>query len=614
MAHTALPEIRRLEPLVVNQIAAGEVVERPASVAKELLENALDAGASRIRVELEAGGVELVRVADDGCGMAPDQLPLAVAPHATSKITSPEDLDAVATMGFRGEALASIASVSRLRLRSRPADATEAHELVVEGDAVRGPSPAAGAAGTVVEVRNLFFNTPARRKFLRTPQTEKQRCVEAVKGLALARPALGITLISDGAAVLDLPPNQTPAERVRGVLGGELAGAMLEVPGQAAETYGVALWGLVGRPHAVRANARGQWIILNGRVIRDASIQHALRESYRGLIEPGRHPVAVLLIEVDPAKVDVNVHPAKAEVRFRDGSAIHAAVHGSVREALAAADLTATMGEVAPSRASTWTPFVPADGALLGGASAIEMTGDAQRLADALTDDEIRGVLRERTDDAPAAKPSAGNASTDRDPLGPPDGPWMRRAMQVRDSFLVAQDGDGVVIIDQHALHERVMFEALATRVDRAGTLESQRLLAPAIVDAPGVDAVARLAALAGVLGTLGVEAAPAGPSRVAVHAFPSLLFSRGVDPAEFVLELLERDDLPADAEDALREVLDMMACKAAVKAGDPLSGDEVHALLELRERVERSGSCPHGRPTSVKLTLRDLERMFGRR
>lgn len=616
--HDKLPEIRALDPLVVNQIAAGEVVERPASVVKEMVENALDAGATSVRVELETGGIELVRVADDGCGMSPEQLPMAVAPHATSKITSPDDLDAVATMGFRGEALASIASVSRLRIRSRSRGASEATELVVEGDRVQGPRPASGAPGTVIEVRNLFFNTPARRKFLRTAQTEKQRCVEAVKGLALARPAIGFTLVCDGHTTLDLPVDQSAPQRVRSILGEDLASAMIEATGTAAETYNVNLWGLVGRPHAARGNAKGQWIVLNGRVIRDASIAHALREAYRGLIEPGKHPVAVLLIDVDPSMVDVNVHPAKAEVRFRDSSAIHAAVHGSVREALAGEDLTASLEEVNPRSVRPWQPFVPAEGAIFrtgsGGPQATEMTQAAREAADRFTEAEVHAVLN-RPEPEPTGAPDSqlepketGVPAIDR----VPDGPWMRRAMQIRDSYLVAHDDDGVVIIDQHALHERVMFEALRARVASQGTLESQRLLTPAMVGI--ADAPEKLDSLAPILQTLGIDATAAGPTRVAVHSFPSLLFSRGVDPAEFMGDLLERDDLPRDQEDALREVLDMMACKAAVKAGDALSDQELSALLELREKVERSASCPHGRPTSVRLTLRDLEKMFGRR
>lgn len=614
LLHDNLPEIRALDPLVVNQIAAGEVVERPASVVKELVENALDAGATSVRVELEAGGIELVRVADDGCGMSPEQLPMAVAPHATSKITSPDDLDAVSTMGFRGEALASIASVSRLRIRSRTRGASEATELVVEGASVQGPSPASGAPGTVIEVRNLFFNTPARRKFLRTAQTEKQRCVAAIKGLALARPAIGFTLVCDGHTTLELPANQSAPERVRSILGEDLADAMIEAPGTAAETYRVNLWGLVGRPHAARGNAKGQWIVLNGRVIRDASIAHALREAYRGLIEPGKHPVAVLLIDVDPSMVDVNVHPAKAEVRFRDSSAIHAAVHGSVREALAGEDLTASLDEVNPKSVRPWQPFVPADGAIFRGAQATEMTQAAREAADAFTEAEVHAVLN-RPEPPRDNKPEAQIEQKNTEPAAidrVPDGPWMRRAMQIRDSYLVAHDDDGVVIIDQHALHERVMFEALRSRVASQGTLESQRLLTPAMVGI--ADAPEKLDALASILETLGIDATSAGPTRVAVHSFPSLLFSRGVDPADFMGDLLEKDDLPKDQEDALREVLDMMACKAAVKAGDALSDQELSALLELREKVERSASCPHGRPTSVRLTMRDLEKMFGRR
>ncbi|MEQ9095801.1 MAG: DNA mismatch repair endonuclease MutL [Phycisphaerales bacterium] len=617
-----LPEIRALDPLVINQIAAGEVVERPASVVKELVENALDAGATKVRIELEAGGIELVRVADDGCGMSPDQLPMAVAPHATSKITSPDDLDAVATMGFRGEALASIASVSRLRIRSRTRGAREACELRVEGKDVDGPRPAGGAPGTVIEVRNLFFNTPARRKFLRTAQTEKQRCVDAVKGLALARPAIGFTLVCDGHATLDLPADQSAPQRVRSILGQDLAEAMIEAKGLAAETYNVNLWGLVGRPHAARGNAKGQWIVLNGRVIRDASIAHALREAYRGLIEPGRHPVAVLLIDVDPSMVDVNVHPAKAEVRFRDSSAIHAAVHGSVREALAGADLTASLDDVGSfggGIARPWQPFVPADGAIFRGPQAGDLTQAAREQANRFTEAEVHAVLN-RPEPPEARTPGAQVETKDAAPAGidrAPDGPWMRRAhsiqaMQIRDSYLVAHDEDGVVIIDQHALHERVMFEALRSRVASQGTLESQRLLTPAMIGV--ADAPEKLEALAPILATLGIDATSAGPTRVAVHAFPSLLFSRGVDPADFMGDLLEKDDLPRDQEDALREVLDMMACKAAVKAGDALSDQELSALLELREKVERSASCPHGRPTSVRLTMRDLEKMFGRR
>lgn len=606
-----LPVIRPLSPLVVNQIAAGEVVERPASVVKELVENALDARATRIAVEIEAGGIELVRVADDGLGMAPEQLPLAVAPHATSKITQPGDLDAVATMGFRGEALASIASVSRLSLRSRPHGASSGAVLRVEGERVEGPTPAGGAPGTVVEVRNLFFNTPARRKFLRTGQTEKQRCVDTLKGLALARPAIGLTLVSDGHKVLDLEPGQSAPDRVRAVLGPELSQAMVEATGDAAQAHGINLWGLVGRPHAARGNAKGQWIVLNGRVVRDATIAHALREAYRGLVEPGRHPVAVLLIDVDPSLVDVNVHPAKAEVRFRDSSAVHAAVFASVREALASEDLTATMDEALPRGHRPWRPFVPAGGAAFMGPGALDLLREARQRADALTEEEARAVLdRPAPPPPPTAETRASDATLPID--RPPDGPWMRRAMQVRDSYLVTHDQDGVVIIDQHALHERVMFEALHSRITGRGTLESQRLLTPQVVAV--ADAPERLEALAGLLPALGIEATAAGPTRVLVQAFPSLLFSRGVDPGAFMAELLERDDLPRDRQDALREVLDMMACKAAVKAGDALSEAELSALLELREKVERSSSCPHGRPTSVRLTMRDLEKMFGRR
>jgi len=649
--------IRVLDPLVVDQIAAGEVVERPASAVKELVENALDAGAQRVEVRLEGGGADLVRVADDGWGMAADELPLALRPHATSKISTPEDLSSIGTMGFRGEALASIASVSRLRLRSRPRGSAVAHELVVEGGRWGEVRPAGGGFGTVVEVANLFCNTPARRRFLRTAQTERQRCVEVARAIALARPGVGLVVREGDRVLLDVPPEQRPPDRIAGVLGSDLAKDLLVVDdaGGRGLSLGVSLWGMVARPHAARASAKWQWTVLNGRYVRDGAIAHALREAYRGLIEPGRHPPAVLLIDIDPARVDVNVHPAKAEVRLRDGGALHAAVLHAVGAALEAADLTASHDQVRP-----WRPYTPARRAPH---EPHPLAPDAE-----LTEGAIESIFA-RPGPAPAAT-SRPSASADSQDAGATQGqqpaeeasqqqtrqsgqqlagqhpeqprwqehgqghaheqstanasaqPHATPAVRVRDSYLVTRDDAGVVIIDQHALHERVMFEALRLRMERNGRLESQRLLTPAIAQCRDESAAEGHAAL---FDRLGIEAAPAGPGRVAVHAFPSLLLARGVEPAQFVADLL--DDPPPtlaggdgqggggpDLESALRDVLDMMACKAAVKAGEHLSDEALTHLLALRESVERSASCPHGRPTSVRLTIADLERMFQRR
>ncbi|MBL4810343.1 MAG: DNA mismatch repair endonuclease MutL, partial [Phycisphaerales bacterium] len=340
IAHSK-PVIRQLPPLLVNQIAAGEVIERPASVLKELVENSIDAGATKITVELEAGGIELVRITDNGCGIASDQIRLALAPHATSKIYESEDLDKISTMGFRGEALASIASVARVTIQSRSRDSDEGQSIHAAGDNIQDPKPAGCPVGTMIEVRNLFFNTPARRKFLRTPTTEQTRCLEWLRDLAMANPLIGVRCLGDGKVKLDLPPNQSPTERALAILGKELESQLVEVHvDQFDNARGVLMWGLVGLPSIARATSKAQHVFLNGRTIRDRTVTHAIREAYRGLIEPGRHPTAVLMIEMAPSAVDVNVHPAKLEVRFRDQSMVHRAVYHGIRDALTQADVT----------------------------------------------------------------------------------------------------------------------------------------------------------------------------------------------------------------------------------------------------------------------------------
>lgn len=610
MPATTQPLIRRLPPLLVNQIAAGEVIERPASVVKELVENAIDAGAARLRVELEAGGIELVRVVDDGHGIGRDQLTLALEPHATSKIAEPGDLDRIGTLGFRGEALASIASVSRVTIRSRTAEENSAWSIEA-GDGVIGePRPAAGPRGTTIEARTLFHNTPARRKFLRTAQTEKTRCVEWLRDLALAHPAIAFEVVCDGRTTLDLPPGQSPRERILAVLGREQEGELLEVRvDRFDDARGVLIWGLVGMPSIARPNATAQHVFLNGRLIRDRTVQHALKEAYRGLIEPGRHPTAVLVIEMSPDAVDVNVHPAKLEVRFRDQSMVHAAILHGVREALRRADLTPA---APPSRIEFGPGRVEAKAAAF-----VErvraMRDEAESRATAFPPvSRVREALAGAgVEDLPPALAPVGDRPGWSGPRP------VERVLQVHRSYLVTEDERGIVIIDQHALHERVMFEKLLERLDRGGgRLESQGLLTPAVIEAE-TRQIDRLDELAPLLDRLGIEAAALGPRTVGVRAFPTLLLERGVEPGPFVAELLERHDregfAPGD-EAALHEVLDMMACKAAVKAGDRLTDGELDELMALRERVERSASCPHGRPTTVRLSIEQLEKLFHRR
>ncbi|MFT5422639.1 MAG: DNA mismatch repair protein MutL [Phycisphaerales bacterium] len=628
--------IRRLPALLVNQIAAGEVIERPASVVKELVENAIDAEATRIGVDLEGGGIELVRVSDDGKGIAADELVLALAPHATSKIHESEDLDRIATMGFRGEALASIASVSRLTIRSRAREAEHGAEIAASGDEVSATRPAAASVGTVIESKNLFFNTPARRKFLRTIQTERGRCLDWVRDLAMAHPGVGFRVTSDGDVKLDVPPNQGARERVVELLGKELEDQLLEVhyDGQT-DSRGIVLWGLVGLPSVARATARAQHVFLNGRALRDKTVQHAIREAYRGLIEPGRYPTAVLMIDVPPGAVDVNVHPAKLEVRFRDQSMVHSAVLRSVRESLRRADLTPTLLDKMPGLGGAGRFGAEAILAGGGGAGVAEQRTispeqfaehfkrvlpgageklDFEALQRAL--DPVNQELRAQGAREPTAaelEPLDSGDQAEPTPMATVKG--VSHVMQVHQSYLVTQDERGLVIIDQHALHERVMFEKLLARVQSAGVLESQQLLTPAVVAVPRGQAD-RIDELAPLLAKLGIEAELLSPTSVGVRSFTSLLYSRGVEPEAFVAEVLGKLDsgFTPGSEEALHEVLDMMACKAAVKAGDRLSESEMAEIVSMRERVERSGSCPHGRPTTVRVTIAELEKLFDRR
>ncbi len=605
------PTIRQLSSLLVNQIAAGEVIERPASVLKELVENSIDAGATRIEVQLVRGGVELVRVSDNGHGIAPEQIGLALMPHATSKISQADDLDRISTMGFRGEALASIASVSRVSIRSRAREHDEGRLIEAEGADVFPIQPAGGAVGTTIEVRNLFFNTPARRKFLRTETTEQTRCVAWLRDLAMAHPAIAFRCVGDGKVKLDLPPDQSPKDRALAIIGKELEGEMIEVSlDQFDDARGVLMWGLVGLPSIARATSNAQHVFLNGRTIRDRTIQHALREAFRGLIEPGKHPTAVLMLEMSPTAVDVNVHPAKLEVRFRDQSMIHRAVYHTVREALMRADVTPTVLQRLPG-AGMSDAIMPA---------AIP----AQRVERQV--DQIVEYLKAKTTEqstAPSEPDQLRNeirdvlsASVEVEEASFPSVVPVQRVLQVHSSFLVSQDARGIVIVDQHALHERVMFNALIERVTGNGSLEQQAMLMPIVVDAPA-SVVDSFDSYQELFSQIGMDAAPMGPKSIGIRSVPSFLLSRNVEPGEFAEDLLERIDREGfvpSSEEALHEVLDMMSCKAAIKAGDRLSENELDAIMKLREETDRAGSCPHGRPTTVRLTLEELEKLFDRR
>lgn len=595
--------IHKLPPSVVNRIAAGEVVERPASVVKELVENAIDAGARRIEVAVEGGGADRIAVADDGGGIPADELPLAVASHATSKIATVDDLAAICSMGFRGEALASIASVSRLSITSRTAALDAGACIEVDGGSVGETRPAGCPPGTVVEVRQLFFNVPARRKFLRSAATELGRIEEVLESIALCRPGVSFRLDADGKRRLDLPATDDPRRRALAVLGESLEPELLEVSADLELEGGtaIALWGLVGRPSVARGSGRALRFSLNGRAVLDRTLSHAVKEAFRGLVDSGRTPLAFLAIEMDPSLVDANVHPAKTEVRFRQPNFVHRAVMRAVRDALRGADLVPSFGlaphahQVLPAGVGT------SAGAGHAGAATVARHVPAERFP-AFAAEAVAAAHRPPiVEAAPAEEPSLHANRT------------ARRVMQVHGSYLVVEDADGILVVDQHALHERAMFEQLKQRVSSA-PLESQRMLVPLTVEV-GSRAAEAIADAAPLLERLGMELGAIGPRSVAVHAFPTFLLARGVDPGRFVPELLARiaDDGCADLEAALHRTLDMMACKAAVKAGDRLSPAEIEALLDLRERIERGSACPHGRPTALRISMRDLERNFGR-
>ena len=628
--------IRKLSKLLINQIAAGEVIERPASVVKELVENSLDAGAKRIEVTLEDGGRQLIRISDDGHGIPPEELPLAVEPHATSKLTAADQLAAIGTLGFRGEALASIASISRLKITSRATVDGKVNEAgaVIEasGDTVGNVAPEAGSPGTVIEVRDLFFNTPARRKFLRTAPTEFGQINDTLTRIAMVHPEVAFKLKHNDRVTFDIPAGQDRAQRCVALLGKDLDDELLEFTHEdLPERGGARLWGLAGQPSIAKATGKFQYLCVNGRPIKDRNLAHAVKEAYRGLMPMDRFPVAVVFLQIDPQAVDVNVHPAKAEVRFRNPSHAHGLVLSAIRQRLLGSDLTpaAEFQSKNPFHRSGFQPQQHPGAGFSAQRSDLSPNVSTDAFVDFFRqmDPKQKGFAYQEVRKALASEdPTA--IDPDETPLIPseqnantqPAGMKSQSVLQVHKSYLVAQDEDGLVIVDQHALHERVMFEMLRNRVLGEGKpLESQRLLMPVIVDA-NEDQQDTLVDIKPILDKIGIELDAIGPDAVAVQAFPSFLFERGVEPDVFLNDLMTKAESgqldvrnPNAEEAALHEVLDMMSCKAAVKAGDQMSEDELSALLAKRHEIERSSNCPHGRPTTLRLTLKDLEKQFGR-
>ncbi|HTM53095.1 MAG TPA: DNA mismatch repair endonuclease MutL [Pirellulales bacterium] len=619
--------IRQLPSSVVNKIAAGEVIERPASVVKELMENSIDAGATRIDVVVEQGGLELIRVSDNGSGIPADELTLAVTSHATSKISDADDLFCVQTLGFRGEALASIAEVSRLLLRTRVASAEAGHELEVNGGQSSGVAPCGAPVGTTVEIRQLFFNTPVRRKFLRSTQTEMSHIAEAFTRLALANPHVHCTLSHNGRSQFDLPPaGHDWRGRIAAFFGHDLAADLIGVSSTDDE---VRLEGFVASPSHSRGNARLQYLFLNGRAIRDRSLQHALGEAFRGLLLTGRYPIAFLQIQMPAELVDVNVHPTKLEVRFQESGKLYSQLLGTLRTKFLTSDLTARLRTDNQHEAALALDGDQADlmrRELVDWAKG-QLTvsdqfapADTARASQAMFEVPLENraplelsVLEPRPSAAAtsggAARTSANSAYRVDEPSPasrPPAG------LQLHNRYLIAESGDGMVVIDQHALHERILYEHLREKV-LTGAIETQALLVGEPVDLTPAEATAVLEAHE-LLAKLGLAIEPFGGSTVLVSSYPAMLANfRPADVLRDLATQLLGDGKRPESRDILDSLLHMISCKAAIKAGDRLSQDEIMALLEQRHLARDTHHCPHGRPTALYFSRDDLDKQFKR-
>ncbi|MFD0666467.1 DNA mismatch repair endonuclease MutL [Ramlibacter sp. MAHUQ-53] len=612
--------IRELPDELISQIAAGEVVERPASVVRELVDNALDAGATQVTVRLAGGGVRLVSVEDDGCGIPRGELAVALKRHATSKIGSLADLEAVGTMGFRGEALAAIASVSEMSLLSRTEGEATAFLLDARSGELR---PAARATGTTVEVKELFFSTPARRKFLKTDATELAHCIEAVRRHALARPEVGFAIWHEGKLVEQWRAADSADQRMADVLGRDFLTESVAVAWQAGP---LRVTGRAGVPDAARSRADHQFAYVNGRYVRDKVLAHAVRSAYEDVLHGQRQPVYVLSLAIDPQQVDVNVHPTKIEVRFRDGRAVHQVVRHAVDAALAAprAALAAQMAQTA--QAAAQAPLDDAAGAPSSGARAqpepprwSQPSMAFERRPDPVGQPVSDLGLLWQPSAAPREAPStafAAEAPAAFAPAAPlPEGDWPlgRAIAQLHGVYILAENRQGLVVVDMHAAHERIVYEKLKSQLgDGEGrALASQPLLIPATFAATAQE-VATAEASADTLHTLGLEVTPMSAKTLAVRAVPtSLAQGDAVELARSVLAELSQHDATTVVQRARNEILATMACHGAVRASRRLTLEEMNALLRQMEQTERSDQCNHGRPTWRQLSMRELDALF---
>jgi DNA mismatch repair protein MutL len=584
-----------LDQNMINMIAAGEVIDRPASVVKELVENSIDAGATKITISVEDGGKKLISITDNGCGMDAEDLTRAFEPHTTSKIKTSADLHGISTLGFRGEALASIASVAQIRAVSRTKDSNDANCIEIDCGSKISASPYSGDYGTTIQVRDIFYKLPARRKFLKTANTEMGHITEQFTRTALANANLDFTLIRNGKELYRLSENDDLRRRITELFplpSEDISENLLEA--QSSEK-GLYVHALMGKPLISRTNNRFQYVFLNGRFIHDKFISHAIKEAYRGLLESGRFPVVFLFIKMSFEDYDVNVHPTKIEVRFYNANLVHSQILGAMREKLLGTNLEmpGRLPEIQDAGSSYRRQLPVRD----------------SRIADAMAEffrKHRPAQIQQQLGFHPSAPGKVHAVSHEKSVQ------YDRKFLQIHDSFIVAQTEEGFVIIDQHALHERIIYEDLCRRI-RKSKLQSQRLLMPESFEVTATGAEA-LKANTELMDKLGIELVPFGPRTMAVQAFPSLLSN--IRPVEFIqdlIDLLDRKDVSPDSESLLDEVLNVAACKAAIKAGQKLTDSEIEQLLADRQSAESSSRCPHGRPTTIKFSISDLEKQFKR-
>ncbi|MHB1423169.1 MAG: DNA mismatch repair endonuclease MutL [Gemmataceae bacterium] len=622
-----MARICQLSSLVVNKIAAGEVIERPASVVKELLENAVDAGSRRIDVEIEQGGVDLIRVVDDGCGIVADDLPLAFASHATSKLDSADDLFRIETLGFRGEALASIGGVAQVTLQSRPHDEPCGALITCNGGELSEVRPWNGSPGTRIEVRHVFYNTPVRRKFLRASSTEMGHISEAFTRLALSHArssfeadlergvretGLHLTLRHNNKSVYDIPASTVLLDRIAAFFGPEVSNQLYAVQGHQGSAT---LTGYIADPSCERGTARMQYLFVNGRWVRDRTLGHAVQEAYRGLLMTGRYAVTVLFLDIPPDQVDVNVHPTKAEVRFRDSQALHHLVFSTIRQRLRAENLTARL-----QLPSTMKPTE-----MLGASPVAFAPGSSLPLPQAASGfDSAPWALAsppvsEHGPALPFASPRSSSLPAPEEiapqPVPPPQPSATHppaKIIQLYDSYLVVETDEGMLVIDQHALHERILFEQIKRRI-QSGPLETQPLLIPEPVELTAEQA-ARTLEHREALSELGLGIEDFGGGTLLLTSYPALLGRRSPQTIlrAVVDHLISKERTPS-REVLFNDLMSLMACHAAVRAGDRLTPDQMAALVEQRQLADDTHHCPHGRPTALLFSRHDLERQFHR-